>query len=100
MKQVTGAKPLQVHLALAVVNPAQVRHFARALGQRAKTDAIDAQVLAHFAEATKPQVRPLADEQTSQLADCVMRRRQIIAMAGAERQRLKRAANKRVIKSL
>jgi transposase len=77
-------------LPVVIVNPAQVRSFAKALGQRAKTDPIDAAVIAHFAEATKPEVRPLPDEATQMLADLVARRRQIVEMIGAERQREKR----------
>ncbi len=79
-------------LPVAVVNPAQVRAFAQALGKRAKTDLIDAAVIAHFVEATKPIIRPLPDEQTQTLSDLVNRRRQIIAMIGAESQRHKRAS--------
>jgi transposase len=75
-----------------VVNPAQVRAFARAIGQRAKTDPIDAAVIAHFAAATKPPVRPLPDATTQALADLVARRRQIIQMIVAEGQREKRAS--------
>ena len=78
-------------LPVVVVNPAQIRAFAKAIGQRAKTDPIDAAVIAHFAEATKPEPRPLPDEATRLLADLVARRRQIIEMIGAERQREKRA---------
>lgn len=78
-------------LPVVVVNPAQVRAFAKAIGQRAKTDPIDAGVIAHFAEATRPQIRPLPDAETRLLADLVARRRQIIEMIGAESQRLKRA---------
>lgn len=78
-------------LPVVVVNPAQVRAFATALGQRAKTDPIDAAVIARFAEATQPAIRPLPDEETQLLADLVARRRQIVAMIGAERQREKRA---------
>ena len=78
-------------LPVVVVNPAQVRAFAKAIGQRAKTDPIDAAVIAHFAEATKLEPRPLPDEATRLLADLVARRRQIIEMIGAERQREKRA---------
>jgi transposase len=81
-----------VGLPVVVVNPAQVRAFAIALGQRAKTDPIDAQVIAHFAEATKPQVRELPDAATLALADLVARRRQIIQMIVAERAREKRAS--------
>ena len=78
-------------LPVVVVNPAQVRSFAKALGQRAKTDPIDARLIAHFIDATKPEVRALPDADTQLLADLVQRRRQIIAMIGAENQRLKRA---------
>jgi len=87
-------------LPLAVVNPAQVRHFAQAVGKRAKTDPIDAEVIAHFAEAVKPEPRPVPDEQARLLAELVARRRQIIEMIVAERQREKRAENVRVRKSL
>jgi transposase len=79
-------------LPVVVVNPAQVRSFAQALGKRAKTDLIDAAVIAHFVEATKPEIRPLPDEETQALSDLVGRRRQIIAMIGAESQREKRAS--------
>jgi transposase len=78
-------------LPVVVVNPAQVRAFATALGERAKTDPIDAAVIAHFVEATKPELRALPDEATQLLADLVQRRRQIVAMIGAESQRAKRA---------
>ncbi|MGH6922989.1 MAG: IS110 family transposase [Propylenella sp.] len=87
-------------LPLVVVNPAQVRAFAQALGRRAKTDPIDAAVIAHFVEATKPQIWPLPDADTQFLADLLARRRQIIAMMVAERQRQKRLANKRLQKSI
>lgn len=87
-------------LPLVVVNPSQVRSFARALGKRAKTDPIDAAVIAHFAEATTPEVRPLPDEATSLLADLVARRRQIVEMIGAERQRLRRVGVARIRRSI
>ena len=87
-------------LPLAIVNPTQVRHFAQAVGKRAKTDPIDAEVIARFAEAVKPEPRPLPDEQARLLAELVARRRQIIEMIVAERQREKRAENVRVRKSL
>ncbi len=77
-------------LPLVVVNPAQVRHYAQALGRRAKTDAVDAEVIARFAEATRPEVRPLPDVETQLLADLVARRRQIVVMMAAERQRAPR----------
>lgn len=82
--------------AVVVVNPAQVRAFARALGRRAKTDPIDAGVIAHFVEATKPDVRPLPDDATRPLADLVARRRQIVRMIVAERQRQTRLTGQRL----
>jgi transposase len=87
-------------LPVAVVNPAQVRAFAKALGQRAKTDPIDAAIIAHFAEAVNVEPRPLADEATQLLADLTARRRQIVAMIGAERQREKRATARSLKKSI
>jgi transposase len=81
-------------LPVVVVNPAQVRAFARALGKRAKTDPIDAAIIAAFLVATRPEVRPLPDEETRRLADLVARRRQIVEMMTAERQREKRASAK------
>jgi transposase len=85
--------PLTSALALAgwpvvVVNPRQVRDFAKATGQLAKTDAIDAEVLAQFAEAIRPEPRPLPDEQTQALAALVGRRHQLIEMLTAEKNRL------------
>src|SRR3984885_4954008 len=87
-------------LPLVIVNPAQVRHFAQALGRRAKTDPIDASMIARFVEATKPDLRPLADEAAQLLADLVARRRQIIEMIVAERNREKRVAVRRIRKSI
>jgi transposase len=75
-------------LPVVVVNPRQVRDFAKATGQLAKTDAIDAQVLARFAEAIRPAPRPLPDEQTQALAALVTRRQQLIDMLIAEKNRL------------
>jgi transposase len=87
-------------LPVIIVNPAQIRDFAKAIGQRAKTDPIDAAVIAHFAEATKPEPRPLPDQATQLLADLVARRRQIIEMIVAERQREKRITIPRLKKSI
>jgi transposase len=87
-------------LPVVVINPAQVRHFAKALGQRAKTDPVDARVIAQFVAATRPEIRALADEATQLLSDLVARRRQIVEMRAAESQRLKRARDKRLIKSI
>jgi len=77
-------------LPVVVINPRQVRDFARATGRLAKTDAIDASVLAHFAEAIRPEVRPLPDEMTQELTELITRRRQITEMITAERNRLSR----------
>jgi transposase len=87
-------------LPVVVVNPAQVRHFAQALGRRAKTDPIDAGMIARFVEATKPDLRELPDEATQLLADLVARRHQIIEMIVAERNREKRVAVMRIRKSI
>lgn len=87
-------------LPLAVVNPAQIRHYAKAIGRHAKTDRIDAEVIARFAEATRPEPRALPDEETALLADLVARRRQIVDMLRAERQREKRITLSRLRKSI
>ena len=81
-------------LHLAVVNPRQVRNFARATGKLAKTDALDAQVLAHFAEAMRPASKPLPDAGTRELAALVARRRQLVEMITAEKNRLRTAAQR------
>jgi transposase len=73
---------------VAVVNPRQVRDFAKAAGKLAKTDALDAQVLAHFAEVMRPEPRPLPDAQTQTLAAILARRRQLVEMLTAEKNRL------------
>lgn len=78
-------------LPVVVVNPRQVRDFAKATGRLAKTDRIDAQVLARFAQQIKPELRALKDEQTQQLQALLQRRKQILNMLVAERQRLARA---------
>ena len=79
-------------LPVVVVNPRQVRDFARATGRLAKTDALDAQVLAHFAEAVRPPVRPLRDEETQELNSLMTRRSQLTTMLVAERNSLRRAS--------
>ena len=78
-------------LPVAVVNPRQVRSYARSIGQLAKTDQIDARVLARFAEAVRPEVRPLPDDETRALEALITRRRQVIGMLAAEDARLKTA---------
>lgn len=77
---------------VAVVNPRQVRDYARATGQLAKTDRIDALVLADFARAIRPQLRPLKDEATRELDELVTRRRQLIGMRIQESLRLPHAS--------
>jgi transposase len=77
---------------VAVVNPRQVHAFAKATGQLAKTDALDAGVLAHFAQAIEPPARALPDAQHQQLAALVERRRQLVSMLTAERNRQHAAA--------
>jgi transposase len=78
-------------LSLVVVNPRQVRDFAKATGQLANTDALDARTVAHFAEAVRPTPRPLPDAQTEELRALLARRRQLIAMRTAEQNRLEHA---------
>lgn len=97
---VVAAGLAAAQLPIVVVNPAQVRAFAQALGKRAKTDPIDAAVIAHFAEATNAQPRRLADETTRLLADLVARRRQIVEMMAAEGQRERRITAQRLRKSI
>lgn len=75
------------HLPVSVVNPKRVRDFARATGQLAKTDKLDAKVLAHFAQAVRPKVRPLRTEEEEHLAALVTRRRQVIEMLVSEKNR-------------
>ena len=88
---VVAASLAAAGLPVVVVNPAQIRAFATAIGRRAKTDPIDAATIAGFAAATRPTVRPLPDAETQALADLVTRRRQIIQMIVAEKQRQQRA---------
>lgn len=85
---------------VAVVNPRQVRDFAKATGRLAKTDKLDAEVLAHFGEAIKPEVREVPDEQTAALAGLVGRQRQLVEMRVAEQNRLGRARERELVKSL
>jgi transposase len=92
-------------LPIAIVNPKQVRDFARATGKLAKTDAIDAAVLAHFAEAVQPAAQAMPDELTLLIESLVTRRGQIVQMISAEKNRrgallLQRSPNKTVFKNL
>lgn len=87
-------------LPVAVVNPAQVRHFAQAMGKRAKTDPIDAAMIAGFAEASKAQAKPLPDADSQAFGELMARRRQLTDMLVAERARIARATAKRSRQSL
>lgn len=77
----------EVGLPVAVVNPRQVRDFAKSLGRLAKTDRLDARILAHFGEAIRPEPRPLPDEQARHLQALLTRRRQMVEMLVAEKNR-------------
>ncbi len=85
---------------LAVLNPRQVRDFARATGQLAKSDRIDAHVLAHFGEAVRPQPRPIPDQQAHEFSAILARRRQIVEMITAEKNRLGSSSTKPVKKRI
>jgi len=87
-------------LPVAVINPRQARDFAKASGRLAKTDQVDAAVLAAFAKAIRPQIRPLKDADTRALDDMVSRRRQLIEMRVQEALRLGTATSKPLQKSL
>jgi transposase len=87
-------------LAVAVVNPAWVRDFARSKGRRAKTDPLDAALLAHYAQVMRPDPRPLPDAQQQELTDLLARRRQLLAMRTAESNRLPTAGSARVRRNL
>jgi transposase len=97
---VVAAALAAAELPVAVVNPGQIRAFAKALGQRAKSDPIDAMVIARFAEATGLKPRPIPDEATRLLAELVTRRRQILEMLVAERQREERVRVPHLRKSI
>lgn len=87
-------------LPLAVVNPRQIRDFARATGKLAKTDRIDAAAITHFAEAVRPPARPIADAEAQALGELVARRRQVIEMIVAEGHRRRMASQRRVIRAI
>jgi transposase len=87
-------------LPIVVVNPRQVRDFAKAIGRLAKTDTLDAEVLALFGERVRPPVRPLRDADTAALSALLQRRRQLLEMLTAERQRRAQATAARVVQSL
>jgi transposase len=99
-EQVVSAALAAAGLPVAVVNPRQIRDFARATGKLAKTDRLDALAIARFAQAVKPEPRPLADAQAQMLGELVARRRQVIEMIGMESNRLRQARAKTVKRTI
>ena len=91
---VIAAALAEAGLPVAIVNPRQVRKFAGAIGRLAKTDAIDAAVIAHFAQAVRPAARPMPDDLSARLAELMARRRQLVVMINAEKQRLAKAQDR------
>ena len=91
---------IAANLPVVVINPRQVRDFARATGKLAKTDAIDAAVLAQFGRAVQPELRPLPDEKTLLFQEKLARRRQLVQMHGAESNRFKQARSQIVKQSI
>jgi transposase len=87
-------------LPLAVVNPRQIRHFAKAVGRLAKTDRLDAEVIALFAERVRPEARPLPDAAARGLAELVARRRQLVEMVTAEDNRRRQAREPRLVRRI
>jgi transposase len=87
-------------LPVAVVNPRQIRDFARATGQLAKTDRVDARVIALFAEAIRPAPRPVPDAQAQALGELMARRRQLVDMLGAEQNRRRQLRDRRLQRQL
>lgn len=83
-------------LPVAVVNPGQVRDFAKGIGKLAKTDAIDAYVLARFAQTVRPEPKPLPTEDERQIKELITRRRQLVDLRASEKNRLHRARSNRV----
>jgi transposase len=99
--EITAAAALAgAGLPLAIVNPAQIRAFARAVGRLAKTDRRDAELIARFAEQVRPVPRPVADEPARALAELVARRRQVVEMIGMEANRRRRARGPKVRRGL
>ena len=97
---VVAAALAAAQLPLAVVNPRQIRDFARATGRLAKTDALDAGIIARFAEAIRPEPRPVPDAQAQALGELVARRRQIVETMVAERNRRRHLTQPRLLKGV
>jgi transposase len=87
-------------LPIRIVEPGRVRHFARSIGQHSKTDALDARVLAHYAEAARPEARALPDEETRDLQALLDRRRQLVGMRVSEQNRLRQGPSAAVKRNL
>lgn len=86
-EKLAAAGLAQAGLPVVVINPAQIRHYAKAVGMRAKNDSIDARMIALFVAATEPEPRALVDHETAALAELMARRRQLVAMLVAEKNR-------------
>lgn len=86
----------EAKIPVRIVEPGRVRHFARSIGQHSKTDALDARVLAHYAEAVRPEARDLPDQETRDLQALLDRRRQLVAMRVSEQNRLKQGPTAKV----
>jgi len=97
---VVAAALAAANLPLAVVNPRQIRDFARATGRLAKTDRLDAQIIARFAEAIRPEPRSVPDAEARALGELIARRRQIVEMIGAESNRRRHLTHKRLLRGL
>jgi transposase len=99
LEKMVAVALIEAHLPVAIVNPRQVRDYARAKGKLAKTDIIDARIMAEFACDLHPESRPLSDRQTEQIKDIMSRRRQVVGMITMEQNRLS-AAGKSVRPSI
>jgi transposase len=99
-EQVVAGSLAAAGLPIVVVNPRQIRDFARALGRLAKTDRLDAEAIALFAERVRPEPRPLADEQARLLGELVARRRQVVEMIVAEGNRARQLESRRLKKRI
>lgn len=97
---IVAAALASAQLPLAVVNPRQIRDFARAVGRLAKTDALDAAVIARFAEAVRPEPRPVQGAEAQMLGELVARRRQIVETMVAERNRRRHLTQARLLRGV
>lgn len=100
LESLAAATLVAADLRVAVVNPRQVRDYAKATGRLAKTDRLDAETLARFAEAIRPEVRPLPDAETLRLGTLITRRRQLVDNRAAEQNRLHSTVSKLIRKGI